>query len=87
MRITLASRPFNDASLDMGLPPSTSRAYSRSGRAALATGTLGTVGDDVAREDGERYVVARDANRDDPDVMHDAEMVRQARLRRWQAIR
>jgi hypothetical protein len=78
--ITLTSPP------DVTLPPDTRRAYSRTGRAALTAGTLGTVGDDVAGQDGERYVVARDLDRDDADVMH-AETVRQARLRRWQAIR
>jgi hypothetical protein len=95
--IALASRPFNDASLDMGRPPQTSRAYSRTGRAALAAGTLGTVGDDVAREDVKRYVEVSDAHRDNPYVMpsdheprewyDEAERLRQSRLRRWQAIR
>lgn len=78
--------PLGDASLDMGLPPQTSRAYSRTGRAALTAGTLSTVGDNVAGEDVKRYVKGRDADRDDADVMH-VESVRQARLRRWQAIR
>jgi hypothetical protein len=73
-------------SADVALPPYARRLDVRATRAAFAAGTLGTVGDDVAGQDGERYVVARDANRDDADVMH-GESVRLARLRRWQAIR
>jgi hypothetical protein len=56
---------------DVLLPPYARRLDVRAARAAFAAGTLGTVGDDVAREDAERYVVARDANRDDANVMHD----------------
>jgi hypothetical protein len=81
--------PFTQGSppsADVALPPYARRLDVRATRAAFAAGTLGTVGDDVAGQDGERYVVARDLDRDDADVMH-AETVRQGRLRRWQAIR
>jgi hypothetical protein len=77
----------NDASLDMGLPPRPSRTHGRSGRAALTAGTLRTVGNHAAREDVHGNVEVRDFDGYDADVMQDAEMVRQARLRRWQTIR
>jgi ethanolamine ammonia-lyase small subunit len=75
-----------------------SRTDSGTARATLAAeGTLGTVRDDVAREDVKRYVEVRDAHRYNPYVMpsdheprewyDEAESVRQGRLRRWQTIR
>lgn len=84
MRIRLPSPP----SADVALPPYARRLDVRAARAAFAAGTLSTVGDDTAREDVQRDVEVRHADGYDPDnVKHDAEMVRQARLRRWQAIR
>jgi hypothetical protein len=85
------------SSADVSLPPYARRLDVRATRAAFAAGTLGTVGDDVAREDVKRYVEVSDAHRDYPYVMptdheprewyDEAERLRQARLRRWQTIR
>lgn len=63
---------MNGSPSEVLLPPYARRLDVRATRAAFAAGTLGTVGDDVAREDGERYVVLRDANWNDADdVEHD----------------
>jgi hypothetical protein len=84
-------------SADVQLPPYARRLDVRATRAAFAAGTLGTVGDDVAREDVKRYVEVSDAHRDNPYVMptdhgprewyDEAERLRQSRLRRWQTPR
>ena len=72
----------------VSLPPYARRLDVRATRAAFAAGTLGTVGDHASGVDVQGDVEAGDADGYDPhDVKHDAEMVRQARLRRWQAIR
>jgi hypothetical protein len=56
---------------DVLLPPYARRLDVRATRAAFAAGTLGTVGDHPSGEDVQRDVVLRDANRYDPNVMHD----------------
>jgi hypothetical protein len=92
MSITPSSRPSNDASLDMGLPPSSRRTHGRSGRATLTAGTLSTVSDHTAGEDVQRDIEVRNADGYDPDdVKHDAkcgwtEAERQAFLRRAQYV-
>jgi hypothetical protein len=96
-RFAQASRPFNDASLDMGLPPYARRLDVRATRAAFAAGTLSTVGDHPTGENMKRDVEVRNADGYDPYVMptdheprewyDEAESLRQSRLRRWQTIR
>jgi hypothetical protein len=83
--ITPSSRPSNDASLDMGVPPRSSRLYGRSGRAALTAGTLTPVGDHTSREDMERDVEVRHPDGYYPDVMTPQEhaAVFAARLREF----
>jgi hypothetical protein len=91
--ITLPSPP----SREVLLPPYARRLDVRATRAAFAAGTLSTVGDDTASEDGERDVEVRHADGYDANVMptdheprewyDEAEQLRQSRLRRWQAIR